>query len=102
MTVQEALKSFGMLDTDEEVHSYAEELLPAFDLYAQSKAEEYNKISDQFLSYLDKEIDKAHKHAFFRTGYPEEAEWYRFEGALVNIKEKFLSLLNNQLNESKA
>jgi len=45
-----------------------------------------------FIEYLDKEIDKAHKMAFLNSSYPAEAEWYRFEGALVNIKEKFLTL----------
>jgi hypothetical protein len=48
-------------------------------------------VPDPFIEYLDKEIKTAHQNAFLRTGYPEEAEWYRYENALVGIKEKYLT-----------
>lgn len=60
------------------------------------------EVSDQFLSYLDENIVRLDKTL---AGSPIQSR--RFEDAMehrsvyASVKEKYLQLINNQLNESK-
>jgi hypothetical protein len=81
--VKKVLTSYGLLDHDSEVHSYVDELVPAFDTYCQIQADKYLKEEEREVAILTTQLAKANSDKE-RLG---ESIKKQLEGIKTNIEQ---------------
>jgi len=100
--VKEVLTSYGLLDHDSEVHSYVDELVPAFDTYCQIQADKYLKEEEREVAILTTQLAKANSDKE-RLGeqLKEEAESYRLAIGVMEDKDSLKEVYQFQMDKIK-